>query len=92
MGITEPKSEDTRDQGKRMKEEAIRKRIHAVGSPTGRVKPRGYSVNRIRCQGCGKWILEDGEIGEVEYVRTKRGTEFFFHHRCFGGIWKRGIV
>lgn len=51
---------------------------------------------KICCQGCGKVIcdddLEQADFSDVQYVKTKRGTEFFFHTGCADEVWKHGIV
>ena len=44
------------------------------------------------CQGCGKRIYPYDDMTDVEYVRTKRHTQIFFHTRCLNDVWKRGIV
>lgn len=33
----------------------------------------------VICPGCGKEIKPDDDMGNVEYVRTKRKTDIFFH-------------
>lgn len=70
----------------------IAKRIRAAGKPTGRIDGRGRAVCAVKCQGCGKEISSDGDLAGVEYVKTKRGTEFFFHTDCAGNVWSHGIV
>lgn len=51
----------------------------------------GKTPGRVRCQGCGKELKpEDGKSG-VEYVKTKRGSEIFFHTGCMGQVWKSRI-
>lgn len=70
----------------------IAARIRAVGEPTGRVTERGQWIARVGCQGCGKEIRSDADLSEVEYVKTKRGTELFFHRGCAGCVWRRRIV
>ena len=67
-------------------------RIRAVGEPTGRRTKNKTMVHKVRCQGCGKEILSDEDLSKVEYVRTKRGTEWFFHTDCADKNWKRRIV
>lgn len=39
------------------------------------------------CTGCGKTIAEQ-ELSDVEYVRTKRKTDIFFHRDCKNKIWR----
>lgn len=76
----------------------IAARIRAVGESAGRTDSRKRSVCKVKCQGCGKEIFSDDALlgveyaGYVEYVKTKRGTEFFLHHGCIGEVWKHGIV
>lgn len=36
---------------------------------------------KVKCPVCGKEIKEDG-LNDVEYVKTKRGTEIFIHTKC----------
>ncbi len=45
----------------------------------------------VKCQECGKIILEH-ELGNIQYVKTKRGTDLFFHTDCAEEVWKHGIV
>lgn len=45
----------------------------------------------VRCQGCAEKIDPDEDLSDVEYVRTKRGSEWFFHTGCMHGVWKRKI-
>ena len=30
----------------------------------------------------------DGELSGIEYVKTKRNTEWFFHTGCLNSVWK----
>lgn len=46
----------------------------------------------VKCQGCGGIIHETDTLADVEYVKTKRKSEFFFHARCAGNVWHHGIV
>lgn len=41
----------------------------------------------IHCPGCGKRIKEGTDTAKIEYVKTKRKTEVFFHTKCFGKVW-----
>lgn len=70
----------------------IAARIRAVGESAGRVDGRKRSVCKVRCQGCGEEIFSDSDLSEIEYVKTKRGTELFLHHGCRDRVWKHGIV
>ena len=63
------------------------RRIRAVGNYIDKTGDLG-----VRCQGCGDVIHESDVLDDVEYVKTKRHTEFFFHSRCVGNVWKHGIV
>lgn len=36
---------------------------------------------KVKCPVCGKEIKEDG-LNNVEYVKTKRGSEIFIHTKC----------
>lgn len=69
----------------------ISARIRAVGEGTGRSIGK-TPVRKVRCQGCGEYILSDQDLAGVEYVKTKRGSEWFFHTQCMGNIWKKKIV
>lgn len=66
--------------------------IRKVGEPTRRKDARKRQVCKVKCQGCGEEILSDQDLTNVEYVKTKRGTDFFFHHGCADKVWKHGIV
>lgn len=66
-------------------------RIRAIGKPTGDVDTRNRPVCEVSCQGCGGKIASKDELSEVEYVKTKRGSEFFFHTVCRDKVWQHGI-
>lgn len=56
-------------------------KIRKVGAP---VKSSGRSdtpVGEVCCAGCGGSIRSDAASG-IEWIRTRRGTEMFFHRRC----------
>ena len=78
--------------GKRGKGLDLGARIRAVGIPVGRADKKRRLVCKVRCQGCGKEILSDGDLSGVEYVKTRRGSELFFHTACMDDIWKCRIV
>lgn len=59
-----------------MTDEVKKKRIHA--SPWD-----------VVCPGCGKTIYESDDMSEIEYVRTKRRTDVFFHRKCMNKVWTR---
>ena len=42
----------------------------------------------VICPGCRKIIHEDDELKTVEYVKTKRKTEIFFHRECYEKVWR----
>lgn len=67
-------------------------RIRAAGKPTGDVAKYGVPICRVTCEGCRKEIRSDGDLSDVEYVKTKRGTELFFHRSCMCRVWSRKIV
>lgn len=70
----------------------IAARIRAVGEPAGRTTKKGAVECKVKCQGCGEDITSDGVLEGVEYVKTKRGSEWFFHTECMDKIWGRKIV
>ena len=41
----------------------------------------------VTCPGRGKVIAEEGDLSKVEYVRTKRRTDVFFHTECMDKVW-----
>lgn len=45
----------------------------------------------VICPGCGKEIKPDDDMGNVEYVRTKRKTDIFFHTECMEKVWKSSV-
>lgn len=68
-------------------------RIRKIGESAGRQERTGKRpAKKVKCQGCGKEIFSDESLREVEYVKTKRGSEWFFHTRCMVDIWERKIV
>lgn len=40
------------------------------------------------CPGCGGRIKSDDDLSNVEYVRTKRKTDIFFHMGCMNKVWR----
>lgn len=44
---------------------------------------RNDEDRKVKCPVCGKEIKEDA-LDDVEYVKTKRGTEIFIHTKCVG--------
>lgn len=41
----------------------------------------------VICPGCGNKISESEDLSKVEYVRTKRKTDVFFHTACVEKVW-----
>lgn len=66
-------------------------RIRAIGRPTGNIDGRKRPIHEVNCQGCGEKIKSTDDLSEVEYVKTKRGSEFFFHAACRDRVWQHGI-
>ena len=58
-------------------------------------KQKKIAMNRqkgaVRCQGCGEILSREGDLSGIEYVRTKRNSEWFFHSDCFENVWRRKI-
>lgn len=42
----------------------------------------------VICLGCNEVIREDEDLEGVEYVKTKRKTEIFFHRECYRKVWR----
>ena len=66
--------------------------IRRAGEPTGRTDAGRRQVCKVKCQGCGEIIFSDQDLANVEYVKTKRGTDLFFHSGCANRVWMHGIV
>lgn len=45
-------------------------------------------TGEVICPGCQEEIRDSDNLSEVEYIRTKRKTDIFFHTKCFDKIWK----
>ena len=45
-------------------------------------------LSAVICPGCRKEITEDEDLSKVEYVRTKRATDVFFHTTCMEKVWR----
>lgn len=43
---------------------------------------------KVICPGCNKEIREEDDFSEIEYVKTKRGTQLFIHGACIDKVWK----
>lgn len=66
-------------------------RIRAIGQTTGTLDKKNRQIRKVNCQGCGKEIRSTDDLSDVEYVKTKRGSEFFFHTVCRDKVWQHGI-
>lgn len=42
----------------------------------------------VICPGCNEVIREDEDLEGVEYVKTKRKAEIFFHRECYRKVWR----
>ena len=40
------------------------------------------------CPGCKEYIRGSDELADVEYIKTKRGTEVFLHRGSFEKVWR----
>lgn len=50
-------------------------------------------ARKVCCQGCSEVIdPEAADLSEVQYVKTKRGSEIIFHTACMDKVWQRKIV
>lgn len=50
-------------------------------------------TQQVKCQGCGQEIdPEAKDLRDIEYARTKRGSDVFFHRGCMSEVWKRKSV
>lgn len=58
------------------------------GETRARIKKQPHGA---KCQGCGEKIASEGSLSAVEYVKTKRGSELFFHRTCADKVWQRRI-
>ena len=50
------------------------------------IEKKSKSGRKIFCSGCGKEVREDENLTSLQYVKTGRGNEFFFHGRCIKGL------
>lgn len=41
-----------------------------------------YDKKQLICPICGKQIKEDADPDKIEYVKTRRGDEFYYHRKC----------
>ena len=51
-------------------------------------KAEKKSKTPVICPGCNEVIREDEDLEGVEYVKTKRKTEIFFHRECYRKVWR----
>lgn len=49
---------------------------------------RQRKSGKVFCRGCCGELDPDGELSGIEYVKTKRNTEWFFHTGCLNSVWK----
>lgn len=66
----------------------IKARIKAVGEKTGEIDRRGGVICKVKCEGCGKDIRSDHDLSDIEYVKTKRGSDLFMHKACVDQVWR----
>lgn len=52
-------------------------------------KALGKHQGTVTCPGCGKEIKKTDDMSNIEYVRTKRTTDVFFHTECLNKVWHR---
>lgn len=43
----------------------------------------------VCCIGCGVQLRGTDDFAEVEYIRTKRGTNLFVHKKCVQKVWRK---
>lgn len=65
--------------------------IRRVGEEKTVLGKKRRLIGLVKCQGCGTEIRSDEDLSEVEYVKTKRGSDLFFHRRCRDQIWKSKV-
>lgn len=72
----------------------IKQRITAINKKWSQEATQTYQeARRVCCQGCGETIdPEAADLSDVQYVKTKRGSEVFFHNGCRDKVWQHGIV
>lgn len=68
------------------KSEDVRRMIVKYGNAP-RYEGNKMVANRVICEGCHEMIQSDGDLSDVEYVKTKRGSVLFFHGQCLWKIW-----
>lgn len=54
-----------------------------------KIKALNKHFSEVLCPGCGQVIKESDDMSRIQYVRTKRATDVFFHAECFRLIWNR---
>lgn len=60
----------------------IAARIRKVGLPVTRRGKSKEQIAEVYCSECGKAIRSDDDMTKIGWVKTKRGTEKFFHEGC----------
>lgn len=50
------------------------------------IERKTKSGRKIFCSECGKEIRRGEDLTSLQYVKTGRGNEFFFHGRCVKGF------
>ena len=53
-----------------------------------KIKHLSKHRSEVICPGCKNVITEKEDMSKVEYVRTKRGTDVFFHTACMEKVWQ----
>jgi hypothetical protein len=72
----------------KMLESAVRR----AGVEISRQDTKRRLVCAVLCQGCGRRIVSDEDLSEVEWIHTKRGTDVFFCRACMRNVWNRKII
>lgn len=54
-----------------------------------KIKALNKHFSEVLCPGCGQVIKESDGMSRIQYVRTKRATDVFFHAECFRLIRNR---
>lgn len=64
----------------------VKRMIRASGKPIGKNDIEGRPVYEVICQGCRKKIQSDDDLEKVGYLKTKNGTDIFFHTACMAEV------
>lgn len=70
-----------------MTHEAMVKRFKYLTNTTSTAIKKGYPKKDIKCGVCDRVLSED-DFPVMEYVKTKSGSENFYHHDCVLNAWK----